>query len=282
MNTIEEYTKLALADIKAAELLYLNNFYPHSLYLAGQALEKLTKAQLIRYGCVDPKSNEMKTKISHNLFQASAEYWKQQKTMWKATKIAQARMKNKDWYKEAEKRSKDFDPFDKIDIDKIIDSIENHIMKLEKEAKNKQRKLAEPDKTVERLDIKLKQILESINEKKNEMKKYRNEFSSKIEETKDKKRKDDLVKSFEITRELEGFIIGQMITDYINYTTEELIFLMPNQDELRYPEKKPFETYNEQHPLIKNFSKIKDHIKTACEYMLKLDFSYWDDPKIEK
>ena len=278
MNIIVKYAKLALSDINSAEILYANKLYPQSIYFTHQCLEKIWKAQLLRHRIITPKQLK---KVGHNLQLGLAQYWKWDKLLWEEHKKIRSNPKFQHIFNgETDESLKDNDPFQKIDVDKIIRTRETQIKELETK---KDWKPQAPEDTVKRMDDAYVEFCKSYeNNKKNHeklMTMYKEKLATAPMEEAEKERK-----HAEMTNNFEQYIIGGILDTYTHDVIREVVFVLPNQDELRYPESNPLETYIETHPLVMNLGEIQTHLKRATEFMLRLDFSRWkeNDPLLQE
>lgn len=70
---VRRLLKIAKEDLYVSRLLFLNNFYPHSIFYLQQSVEKIGKAfaictNLIKVESGEQLEKELKRKIGHNLF----------------------------------------------------------------------------------------------------------------------------------------------------------------------------------------------------------------------
>ncbi|MFA5106496.1 MAG: hypothetical protein WC506_06080 [Candidatus Micrarchaeia archaeon] len=270
MNIVKEYLILAIGDLKAAEILQKNKLYPYAIYFTIQALEKVTKAQLILNNTIPPE--QLKKKIGHNLFLGFARYWRQNKTMWDAHKIMMSNPKFKIMFNDSESHIKN-----EKEIAANIKAIESHIKKLEITALDKNRKQEEAEKTIERLDKYYSKTGEEYEKQRKQVENICSELNEKIMTTENEEQRKKLEENIRIIKNAKGYLTGIISSDYILKVIQELAEIMPNQDELRYPESNPLDKFNENHPLVKNLEGVNRHLKNSIEFTLRLDLSSWDN-----
>lgn len=276
MNTVVAYIKIASKDIEAASELYSKKLYPHSIYFVYQSLEKLMKAQLLSHHILT--TQEMRYDIKHNLFTGFEKYWKWNQLLWEGYKKRFDDPEFKELHERLRKEN-DADSIFNTDPSAAINAIDKHIAELNKNAKDKNRKPMAPENAIQRLDAVYEETRQFYEQEEEKSKRHLSELKGQLATVSDDGSKKHITASIEMFENLHGYIQGGTISRYVLEVTQELIFVMPNQEELRYPEFKPLETYDENHPLTQNLGKIIWHLSKACSFMSKLDFSSWEDKK---
>lgn len=276
MNTVVAYIKIASKDIDAAAELYSKKLYPHSIYFVYQSLEKLMKAQLLSHHVVTSK--ELRYNIKHNLFAGFAEYWKWNQTLWEGYRKRFNEPEFKELYERLES-DKDADSILKTDPNMAVKTIDTHVQELNKNAKDKNRKPLLPVNAVKRLDGVYEETERLYKQEQEKYRGYISGLKEQLATAPNDDAKKHITDSIEMMETMSGYIQGGTISRYVLEVTQELIFVLPNQEELRYPEFKPLETYDENHPLTQSLGKIIWHLKKASNFMSQLDFSKWEDKK---
>ena len=276
MNLIVAYIKIASKDIDAAAELYSKKMYPHAIYFVYQSLEKLMKAQLLSHHVVT--SEKLKHDIKHNLFAGFAEYWRWNQMLWEGYRKTFNDPEFKELYERLES-DKDADPILKTDPNITIKTIDKHIQELNKNAKDRNRKPMLPENAVKRLDSVYDETTQLCTQEQEKYRGYMVGLKERLATAATDDSKKRINDSIEMMENMSGYIQGGTISRYVLEVTQELIFVLPNQEELRYPEFKPLETYDENHPLTQSLGRIIWHLKKASTFMSQLDFSKWEDKK---
>jgi len=268
-NSIK-WLNIGKSDLESSIILYNQKFYPQSLYLFHQSLEKLIK-------CLGISLDWFKSgkEVGHNLTFAVSKVWEKRidnlidqaiEDLNKTERLYLEKdyRKFKTFFKKEElKKLKEY-TFHKIVFNDIGGRCNSEIVK---------ERLSSLDKENEEIS-KLKK-----NTKKY-MKKHIPEFEIELKKAKKEGSTNSthLKKKFAKILEKDYHYESTKIM-YAIFVVVGLACLLPKQNKLRYPEYNPTETYTHNHPLIKNFNNMYKHLQNSYDIFTEL---YSRDLKFRK
>lgn len=253
MKEIDGFRKIALKDAEVAILLYQKQFYPHALYTLSQSVEKLRKAYLFYRGIATSYEQAKSIDRSHSA-KAWIKYWEDEIELWEKMK-------------QTEKEPSKYRTRISINPEEKIRTARNIITGISTYEKDIQEGKYTVGMALSTLDKKRDELIKWHEKSKTAHNKiiqnYQEDFS-KDEEL--------LKKKIAQEEEMQSRVIGGINLDYIFNVAYYLSFILPHQNDLRYPEHNPLETYTNDHPLVKNFELLSQHVLLACKMMMELEF----------